>query len=165
MILEGVPTMVQVLITALVALGMREVVVAGWKHVLSKKKTDAETDGIHLSNAKHDLEIRKQERIDFREQMDLVKQLREEMESDKKIIAALKDDKIEDDRKIARRDGIIDEQRKELRGLHDEMAVLRMKQNELERRVEHLERENKELLKENLQLKGMEQNASQNPDS
>jgi hypothetical protein len=136
------------IVAVLVTLGARELLGVGFSHLLGRRKRDAETESIHLSNTGLGL-------ADLREAMSLVANLRSQMEADKDTIAALKDSKIDDDRKIARRDGIIDEQRKELREVHEEVAELRIKLKECEIRIDSLERESRELMKENLQLKGM----------
>ena len=120
------------------------------KHFLGKKKTVAETDAIHSSIASQQLK-------DLKDAIALVGEMRKQMESDRDVIAALKDEKIEDDRKIARRDGVIEEQRREIKELHDEVGQLRARCSELERRIEAMESvdlENKELLKQLYQLKG-----------
>lgn len=148
----------EIILAIFATLGLREVIGIGWRHYLGKRRSDAETDGIHLSNTGLQL-------ADLREAMALVGRMRREMEQDKQVIAELKDSKIEDDRRLERRAGVIEEQRAELRSLHEEVAELRVRHGDLEKRVETLERENKELMKENLQLKGMAENASQLDDS
>lgn len=137
----------------LAALGGREIVAIGWRHYLGRHKSAAEVEGMHLSNAGALLS-------DFREAMTQIGQMRREMDRDKNIIAAFKDGKIEDDRKITRRDGIIEEQRKELRALHDEIGEMRARLKDHEARIRDLEVQNSELLKENLQLKGMNESGT-----
>lgn len=152
---EGIPTSVQLVFAALAALGGRELLAVGWKHYLGKTKSDAETDAIHSS-------ITSQQLKDLKEAIALVGQMRTEMEQDKQVISDLKQEKIDDDRRIAGQKAVIDEQRLELRDLHRDMAELRINNTELERRVGQLEAELREITKENAQLKGMHENTVKN---
>jgi NAD dependent epimerase/dehydratase family enzyme len=144
------------IVAVISSLGVGGVIGVLVKHYLGKAKHDAEIQAIHSSTTSQQLQ-------DLKDAIALVTELRKQMEADRDVIAALKGEKIEDDRKIARRDGVIEEQRREIKELHDEVGQLRAKCSELEIRVsamESLERENKELLKENYQLKGGQENAA-----
>ena len=138
------------LLPTLGILGVGSIIGILLRHVLGKPKTTAETHAIHSSIASQQLK-------DLKDAIELVGHMRVEMDADKNVISSLKQDKIDDDRKIQRRDGIIEEQRREIRELHDEVGQLRAKCVDLERRLtelEGLDTENIELTKQIFQLKG-----------
>jgi predicted RNase H-like nuclease (RuvC/YqgF family) len=118
------------------------------EQLFGKKKSDAETEGLRLANL--NAAIKTVESVQ-RKSDDQQKKINEQMA----VISELKEAKIEDDRKIARRDGVIEEQRLELRSLHTEVAEMRVEIRDLKDRMAAVELENKELVKENAQLKGM----------
>jgi uncharacterized coiled-coil protein SlyX len=171
-IFEGMPVVVQIILGIVVALGGRELVVAGWKEWRGKRKANAQLDGLHLSNTGTALD-------ELRDAIVLVGKLRKDMEeqqaameANKAIIAALKDDKIADDREKARKDGVIAEQRQTIKGLYDDIAELRIKEEKsqgritaLEKQVKILEEQLDRMNQENYQLKAMVEKQGERQDA
>jgi predicted RNase H-like nuclease (RuvC/YqgF family) len=161
--LEGIPQWIQIAVLIAGILGVKKLLEMAYQAYLGKDHSAATIAGIHLSNSASALS-------DVRDAMELMKAMRIEMESDKAVISALKDDKIEDDRKLARRDGVIEEQRRELKELHEQINKMheqigemqaqdKLKDKEiaeLKDRVSAIEAHNEGLLKENLQMKGIQ---------
>lgn len=158
---EGTPTIVQTLLLISAALVGREGLGFLWKHFLGKRASDAELDGLHLSNA--DKKMRS-----LQDAIEAIEKLRGKYEQAAQLIEVLKQDKIADDREKARRDGVITEQRKTIKELYEKIAELTVRERdsqdritELEGRVTVLDGELARMNKENLQLKAMVQKHSE----
>jgi chromosome segregation ATPase len=154
--IDGIPIIIQIILVVAGAVGIRELMAIGYRHFLGKPRSAAEIEGIHVSNTAAALD-------EIREMMDLVRKLREEADADKAVIRALKDDRIADRDKLNRAGGVIEEQRQEMRALHQELAEIRVREKDkddritvLEKKVKDIERQNEEILRENYQLKGMQ---------
>lgn len=155
--LSDIPVTIQIILLIITALGLRELIAAIGGHFLAKKKTDAEVAAIKLANSGKYL-------VELQEGVLLMESLAKKYDSQLEIISALKEEKLDDNRKIYRRDGVIEEQRLEIKQLHIEVAALQVKEKEAQRQIQELEKrmanielQNSEILKENLQLKAMQQ--------
>lgn len=149
-----------------VTLGVRELAGRLISAYFDRRRLALEQDALDLSVEENRLLV-EENRIDFLDKLtDQVERLMAESTAHMRTIEDLKASKIEDDRKIARRDGVIEEQRLELQALHNDVAELRIRLKEMERRIDACEAENKELVKENAQLKGMiQEHAGKSDDS
>jgi chromosome segregation ATPase len=129
-------------------LGLRELIALLVNYFLTKSKTDAEIEGIQLTNAGKKI-------TDIDAAVNSVENLRKKIDGYLEVISALKESKIDDDRKIASRDGIIKYQREDLDRLHRESGQAALRIDNLEKRVTELERHNKELVDQELQLRAL----------
>jgi chromosome segregation ATPase len=152
---EGTPLILQILLVVFLAIVGREGGGYFWKHYLAKPKTNAEIDGLHLSNANNRLH-------GLQEAIEAIENLREKYERAVETINELKEDKKVDAAEKARKDGVIAEQRLIIKELYEDIAKLRVKEErsqgritELETRVTHLDTQLDEMNRKNLQLQGM----------
>lgn len=152
---EVTPTIIQTVLLIFLALVGREGLGFLWKHYLGKSKSDAEIDGLHLSNADKKLH-------GLQDAIEAIEKLREKYEKAAELIEILKQDKIADDREKARKDGVITEQRATIKELYENISLLRIRERDLEERLSKVEataaKQGAELSRmnsENLQLKAM----------
>lgn len=132
----------------LTALGIREIIVVIATRISTKEKTsseiektEAETEGKNLENAKNYIELIHEYQEKFKMQAQLITELREESYQDKV--------------KIEQRDAVVKYQREEIKELHTELTNLKVELSALEVQVKELADSNDRLVKENLQMRAI----------
>ena len=132
----------------LTALGIREIIVVIATRISTKEKTsseiektEAETEGKNLENAKSYIELIHEYQEKFKMQAQLITELREESYQDKV--------------KIEQRDAVVKYQREEIKELHTELTNLKVELPALEVQVKELADSNDRLVKENLQMRAI----------
>jgi chromosome segregation ATPase len=144
-LMEGVPVWVQVAVALAAVFGVKEfgLAVFNWatgrqKAVPEVRKLQGEVDAMHLTN--------EQARLDHIDRMtDRVKELLAQSETQAEVNAQLKSDLGAERLRVARREGVIEYQKEEIRELHESIAQIREEMAVISSKMETLTRAHDEM--------------------